>query len=273
VSTDAPVAGASVNFLIAQAEVIIAVMGNTPAQEGEECDRDMLGLPGRQLELLQRLAASGIPVVLVLTGGSPLDLGWIAEHVPAILLAWYPGEQGGHAVAQALFGEYNPAGRLPVSLLRSYANLPPFADYAMAGRTYRFMSEPPLYPFGYGLSYSRFAYSNLKVNKRTLHHDESLKVSVRVENVGDYPGDEVVQLYLSDVAASVPVPLRQLKGFQRLPLRPGQRKTVRFTLTPEDFHCYRDDGTPLLEPGEFSISVGSGQPGMAETLTVNVMVK
>ncbi len=253
-------------------DVIIATLGFSPLLEGEEGaaagelesdgsgDRTRIGLPGKQLELLQKLHALGKPVVLVLTGGSPIELNWAAENIPAILMVWYPGEQGGQALADVLFGDCNPAGRLPVTFVKSLQQLPPFTDYAMKGRTYRFMTEEPLYRFGYGLSYTTFAYSKLEIGKRRSGSDELTTVSVSVRNTGPCAGDEVVQLYVKNSHASVPVPLCQLAGVTRLHLQPGEEKRVELNLKPEQLASYDDLGHPFIEPGDFEISVGGGQP-------------
>jgi beta-glucosidase len=254
---------------VRQADVIVAALGFSPRLEGEEGevadsdgggDRLHIGLPGRQGELLEALHASGKPVVLVLTGGSPIAVNWAAENVPAILMAWYPGEQGGHAVADVLFGECSPGGRLPVTFVRSLHQIPPFDDYRMAGRTYRFMESEPLYRFGYGLSYSAFAYTNLRLGRDRVGLDETVDVSVDVTNTGGRGADEVVQLYVTDVQASVPVPLRHLEGFKRIHLGPGRTSRVTFALTSDQLAAYDDEGRPFVEPGEFLVSVGGGQP-------------
>ena len=256
-----------VEWFLRGVDVVIACLGYTPEMEGEEPgdigvmdadggDRQGIGLPGQQMELLKSLHASGKPVVLVLTGGSPIELNWAQQHLPAIVMAWYPGEAGGQAVADVLFGDYNPAGRLPVTFVKSLDDIPKFTDYRMQGRTYRFMQKEPLYPFGYGLSYTRFTYSNLRV--------EGMRVRVDVRNTGDCDGDEVVQLYLSHPAASVPVPIRQLAGFRRMALRKGQQKTVAFTLARDQLAVYDDQGRPFIEPGEVVLHVGGGQTGGLE---------
>jgi len=254
---------ADLEWNLTDVDVVVACLGFTPESEGEEAgeagvpdaeasgDRGKIGLPGKQFDLLQRLHATGRPVVLVLTGGSPIELNWAKENIPAILMVWYPGEAGGEAVADVLFGDCNPAGRLPVTFIKSLDDIPPFTDYAMRGRTYRFMEKEPLYPFGYGLSYTTFQYSHLRVS--------GLRVSVDVENTGPCDGDEVVQLYLSNPNASVPMPLRQLAGFQRIHIRKGQKKSVHFLLKREQFAAYDDSGKPFVEPGEFTIRVGGGQ--------------
>ncbi len=263
-----------------QADVVIAVMGLSQLVEGEEGqeegvkdgrrstgDRDALALPGAQDALLQAVAATGKPLVVVLLNGSAVAVNWAAEHAAAIVEAWYPGEEGGSALADALFGDYNPAGRLPVTFYKSVDDLPPFRDYTMArhgmagGRTYRYFKGEPLYPFGYGLSYTTFAYSDLTLSADTIQAGESLTVSATVTNTGNRAGDEVVQLYVRDVEAAFPVPLRQLQGFTRIHLTPGARQTVTFTLTPRQMTLINAAGQRVIEPGVFEIAVGGGQPG------------
>ena len=253
-----------------KAEVVVMVMGLSPSLEGEEMpvrvegfaggDRTDIGLPRPQEELLKRIHALGKPMVLVLLNGSALAVSWAAENVPAIVEAWYPGQAGGDAIADVLFGDYNPAGRLPVTFYKSVEDLPPFEDYRMEGRTYRYFRGEPLFPFGYGLSYTTFAYSNLQISAKTIAPGETLTVSVEVQNVGQRAGDEVVQLYLSDVAASVPVPIRQLQGFERIHLAPGEKKRVTFTLTPRQLSLIDEEGRRVIEPGEFQVAVGGRQP-------------
>jgi beta-glucosidase len=251
----------------APADVIVAVMGLSPKLEGEEGDasdttaggdRQRLELPGVQEEFLKELVAMGKPVVLVLMSGSAVAMPWAKENVPAIVQAWYPGEEGGTAVADVLFGDYNPAGRLPVTFYKGTFQLPEFRDYSMKGRTYRYFGGEPLYPFGYGLSYTSFRYSGLRV--RVARDRQSAKVAVTVRNTGERAGDEVVQLYLTDLEASAPVPIRSLRGFRRVNLKPGERKTVEFVLGAADLACVLEDGRAVVEPGEFEVSVGGGQP-------------
>jgi beta-glucosidase len=259
--------------LAGRAEVVIFVGGISQQVEGEEGQREGVGsgmrsrgdradlnLPGAQEQLLQALHATGKPVILVLLNGSALAVNWAHEHLPAIVEAWYPGEEGGTALAEVLFGDYNPGGRLPVTFYKSLADLPPFEDYRMEGRTYRYFRGEPLFPFGYGLSYTTFAYSHLRLSARTIAPSETLTVSVDVQNVGERAGDEVVQLYTSDVAASVPVPIRQLGGFARIHLAPGEGQTVTFTLTPRQLSLIDDAGRRVIEPGEFQLAVGGHQP-------------
>jgi len=253
-----------------QADAVVMVMGISPTIEGEEMDvqldgfrggdRTDIALPKPQQDLVKEIHALGKPVVLVLIGGSALAVNWENENVPAILEAWYPGQFGGGAIADVLFGDYNPGGRLPVTFYRSVNDLPPFDDYKMDGRTYRYFKGQQLYPFGYGLSYTNFSYSNLKFAKK-LTAGNQLQVSVDVENTGAVRGDEVVQLYITDSAASVPVPTRSLAGVTRINLKPGEKRTVSFTLTPRQMSLVLDNGNRVIEPGDFKISVGGKQPG------------
>lgn len=264
-----------------QADVVIAVMGLSQLVEGEEGqeegvkgrlrstgDRDDIALPGVQEALLQAVAATGKPLVVVLLNGSAVAINWVEEHAAAIVEAWYPGEEGGAALADALFGDVNPAGRLPVTFYKSVDDLPPFRDYAMKGHTYRYFDGEALYPFGYGLSYTTFAYSNLAFSADAIRPGESVTVSAKVTNTGDRPGDEVVQLYVRDVEASAPVPIRQLQGFTRIHLAPGAQRVVTFTLAPKQMSLIADDGQRVIEPGLFEVSVGGGQPGTSAPVVV-----
>jgi beta-glucosidase len=262
--------GAEATEMAEKAEVVILVMGLSPILEGEEMpvqvegfaggDRTDIKLPRPQEALLKRIEALGKPTVLVLLSGSAVAVNWADEHVPAIVAAWYPGQAGGDAIADVLFGDYNPAGRLPVTFYRSVEDLPPFEDYRMEGHTYRYFRGEPLYPFGHGLSYTVFRYSNLQLSAKAITPEDPLTVSVDVENTGERAGDEVVQLYVSDVAASVPVPIRQLQGFRRIHLAPGEKEAVSFALTPRQLSLIDDAGRRVVEPGEFQIAVGGRQP-------------
>ncbi len=257
-----------------QAEVVVMVMGLNPNLEGEEMpihvpgfdggDRTDIGLPAPQQALLEKVHALGKPIVLVLTNGSALGVTWAHDHIPAIVEAWYPGEAGGTAIAQVLFGDYNPAGRLPVTFFKSVDDLPPFEDYDMEGHTYRYFRGEPLYPFGFGLSYTRFSYRNLTLSANPLAAGKPVTVSVWVENVGGRDGDEVVQLYLSDLEASAPVPIRQLCGFERIHLTAGESREVTFEIAPEQFSLIDHAGRRVIEPGAFRIAVGGRQPRPGE---------
>ncbi|MBO0720744.1 MAG: glycoside hydrolase family 3 C-terminal domain-containing protein [Blastocatellia bacterium] len=254
-----------------QADAVVLVMGISPALEGEEMtvnvegfrggDRTDLSLPKAQEALIKAVQAVGKPVVLVLLNGSALAVNWEAENVPAIVEAWYPGEEGGTAIADVLFGDYNPGGRLPVTFYKSINQLPPFENYAMDGRTYRYFKGDPLYPFGFGLSYSSFRYENLKLSAKSIKAGDDIKVSIDVVNSGTIAGDEVVELYLSDVASSFPVPIRSLAGVKRVFLEPGKKQTVTFTIKAEQMVIVDDTGRKAVEPGDFAIVVGGKQPG------------
>ena len=254
-----------------QADVTILVMGINSHLESEESrvnvpgfkqgDRTTLNLPDVQMQLIKTVVALGKPMVLVLMNGSALSVNWENDHIPAIVEAWYPGEAGGTALADVLFGDYNPAGRLPVTFYKSVDQLPPFEDYDTAERTYRFFTGEPLYPFGYGLSYTKFAYSNLKLQSGKIAAGESLQASAEVRNMGDRAGDEVVELYVSRKDASGPVPIRSLKGFQRIHLSTGESRAVSFTLAPRSLSEIDRLGRRAEKPGEFEISIGGKQPG------------
>lgn len=251
-------------------DAIVAVFGISNMFEGEEGetlssntkgDRLELELPKHQVEYLKQLRNKGNkPIILVLTGGSPISSPEIYDWADAVIFAWYPGEEGGNALADIIFGDYNPSGRLPITFPKSTNQLPPYEDYSLQGRTYRYMNEEPLYPFGYGLSYSNFSYSNLQTDKNIYHSNESIKVSLTVQNNGKFDGDEVVQLYICDTQASVAVPNHSLKGVQRLHLKAGESKTVNFTINPEMFHLVNTDGSSIFEPGEFTITIAGASP-------------
>jgi len=223
-----------------RADVVVLCLGLTARLEGEEMrvavpgfsggDRTSLDLPAPQEHLLERIAALGKPTVLVLLSGSAVAVTWAQEHVPAILEAWYPGQAGGTAIADVLFGTYNPGGRLPVTFYRDVADLPPFDDYRMAGRTYRFFEGAPLYPFGYGLSYTTFRYDRLRISSDTLRGGDTVNVSVDITNTGARGGDEVVQLYVRYPGSRVARPKRDLRGFRRVTLQPTETRTVTFPL-------------------------------------------
>jgi beta-glucosidase len=248
-----------------KAEVVVMVLGLSPALEGEEMpigvegfaggDRTDIGLPRPQQALLEQVCALGKPVVLVLLNGSALAVA-CAAHVPAILEAWYPGEEGGSAIADVLFGDYNPAGRLPVTFYRGVDQLPPFDDYAMTGRTYRYLAEPPLYPFGHGLSYTRFDYTDLRLDAPEIAPAGQVRISVDVTNSGARAGDEVVQLYVSYPDSAVARPIKELKGFHRLSLAPGETRTVAYTLAAAQL-AWWDGAGWAVEPGAVNVLIGS----------------
>jgi beta-glucosidase len=258
-----------------QADAVVLVLGLSPRLEGEEMrvpvegfkggDRIDIGLPAAQQKLMEEIVALGKPVVVVLLNGSALAVNWARDHVPAIVEAWYPGEAGGDAIADVLFGDYNPAGRLPVTFYRSADQLPAFTDYRMAGRTYRYFTGEPLYPFGYGLSYSIFAYRNLRLPGEA-QAGTPVAVSVEVQNTGQTAGDEVVELYVKHISAAVPAPLISLEGFTRVSLQPGETRVVKFTLEPHQLSTVEAGGARVVEPGTLVISAGGAQPGFAGPL-------
>jgi beta-glucosidase len=253
-----------------QADAVVLVLGLSQRLEGEEMaikiegfsggDRTNLNLPAVQEQLLDAVAATGKPVIVVLTSGGALAVNKAQEKATAILLAGYGGQQGGNAVADVLFGDYNPAGRLPVTYYKSIEQIPAFENYDMTGKTYRFFTQEPLYPFGYGLSYTSFTYRNLSV-PATAIAGEPVKVKVTVTNSGKVAGDEVVQLYLTDEKASTPRPIRQLEGFMRISLKSGESKDLEFTLLPRQFSIINNKEKRVIEPGYFVLSVGGKQPG------------
>ena len=252
-----------------QADAVVMVVGLSPRLEGEEMkvpvegfsggDRVSLDLPRVQQDLMQAVTAVGKPTVLVLLNGSAVAVNWARDHIPAIVEAWYPGEAGGAALADVLFGDYNPAGRLPVTFYKSTEQLPPFTDYAMKGRTYRFFEGVPLYPFGYGLSYTTFSYRNLKLPRQPKTGD-TVPVSVEVRNTGSRAGEEVVELYIGRSGRTAAEPIRSLAAFRRVPLAAGETKTVEFNLSPREFSYIDTEGYRVAAPGEFDISLGGGQP-------------
>ena len=255
-----------------ESEVSVLVLGISARLEGEEMnvplegfrggDRTDIGLPKSQEALLKAVVATRKPVVVVLLSGSALAVNWANDNVPAMLAAWYPGGEGGTAIADVLFGDYNPGGRLPVTFYKSVDQLPPFTEYGMQGRTYRYFKGEPLYPFGYGLSYTKFAYSNLRFEKSAVRVGDVVTVTVDVTNAGEREGDEVVQLYLTDTSASAPVPIRTLVGFERVSLRPREKRTVTFTIAPRQMSLIDEGGKRVIEPGEFAVSIGGGQQGL-----------
>jgi beta-glucosidase len=250
------------------ADVAIVFAGISANLEGEEMsvsvpgfkggDRTSLDLPGEQTRLLESLQATGKPIVLVLTSGSALSVNRENEKIPAILHAWYPGEEGGNAVADVILGDYNPAGRLPITFYKSMSDVPPFEDYNMKGRTYRYFDGTPLFPFGYGLSYSTFEYSGMSLSGSVIGPEDSIQVAVEVRNTGRFDGDEVVQLYVRSLASKAPQPLKSLRGFTRVAIRKGESRTVRIPLKAADLR-YFDEARDafVVEPGRYEIQVGA----------------
>ena len=255
-----------------QADVVVAVVGITRDLEGEEMggailpegfdrgDRTSLDLPKDEEALIEAMKGTGKPLVVVLMNGSAMAVNWAQQNANAILEAWYPGEEGGTAVGEILAGAYNPGGRLPVTFYKSVNDLPPFDDYSMQGRTDRYFQGQPLYPFGYGMSYAIFAYSNAKLSAAALKAGASLQVDVDVRNTGRVAGDEVAQVYL--IPPRLPgAPLRALRAFQRVNLAAGRSQRIRFTLDPRDLSIVNESGERLVAEGAYRIFIGGGQPG------------
>jgi beta-glucosidase len=233
-------------------------------------DRTTILLPAVQTELMKTLMSTGKPIVFVMMTGSAIAIPWESENVPAIINAWYDGQAAGTAIADVLFGDHNPAGRLPVTFYRSDTDLPGFSDYSMDNRTYRYFRGEALYPFGYGLSYSSFNYDQLNIPARVAK-GRKMMVAVRVTNSGKLNGEEVVQLYLSYPGVTGKAPLRALKGFQRISLKAGENRIVQFELTPEELSLVDENGKTYQPTGKLTISVGGGQPGMKNKTTSNVV--
>ena len=254
----------------AQADVIVAAVGLTSDVEGEEMkvelegfsggDKTSIDLPADQRRLLEQAKATGKPLVVVLMNGSTLDLSWAKEHASAIIEAWYPGQAGGLAVGNVIAGKANPAGRLPLTFYRDVAGLPPFEDYSMRGRTYRYFAGTPVYPFGHGLSYSTFEYGPVRIEAVDDVAEHGLRVTTAVRNTSERTGEEVAQLYL-DPPEFEGAPRLALRGFQRFELRPGEQRTVSFDLSPRDLSFVTRDGVRQMFSGEHRVTVGSGQPG------------
>jgi beta-glucosidase len=257
----------------ASAEVAIVVVGENErraprrtATDGEGHDAATLELTGLQEQLVEAVQSTGTPTIVVLINGRPLATRWIAEHIPAVLEAWLPGEKGGQAVAEVIFGDVNPSGRLPVTVPRHVGQLPVYYNARRSkeywikggwGHPYVDLEPSPLYPFGHGLSYTRFGYANLRFSAKEIRPTESVEATVEVRNTGDRPGADVVQLYLQDVVSSVSRPVRELRGFLKVLLQPGQVQTCTFKLGPEDLALYDKDLRRVVEPGEFRVMIGA----------------
>lgn len=249
-----------------KADVAIVVLGESNELVEENRDVASLDLYGMQQELIEEIQKTGTPVVCVLLNGRPLSTNWIAENIPAVVEGWFPGELGGRAVADVLFGDYNPGGRLPITVPKSVGQLPIYYNQKRSAiHRYVAESEHPLYTFGYGLSYTKFEYSNLKINTTEIKADGELKVSVDVKNVGSRDGDEVVQLYIKDVYSSTTTPEKTLKGFKRLNVKKGETKNVEFILTPDELSLWNREMKRVVEPGDFEVMVGGNSTDLLKT--------
>lgn len=258
----------------AVSDVTIVGMGLTRHIEGEEGesisspyfgDRLDYNIPANQLEYLKKIASHGKPVVAVITGGAPMNLSEVHDIADAVLLTWYPGEEGGNAVADIIFGKVSPSGRLPITFPKSLDQLPAYEDYSMKGRTYRYMIKEPMYPFGFGLSYGSFKYSGIKLSASEIREGETVQVWCNVSNEGKYASTETVQLYISDDKASVDVPLFSLKGIETINLKPGESTEVVFNITTQMLELINNQGQTVLEKGDFTISIAGSLPTQRAT--------
>jgi len=264
-----------------ESEVAIVVLGESRDMSGEAACRANLDLPGVQEDLLREIHAAGVPIVLVLMNGRPLSISWPAEHIPAIIEAWFPGIQAGYAIADVIFGDYNPGGKLPVTFPRAVGQVPIYYNHKNTGRpplpdvkwTSKYLDIPytPLFPFGHGLSYTRFEYTGLEISPREVGLRDTVSIKFKVKNVGDRVGDEVMQLYVRDPVATVTRPVKELKGFKRITLKPGEEKTVEFKLTLEDISFLNHEMRRVVEPGEIRVMVGSSSEDIR--LTGSFVVK
>ncbi len=264
-----------------QSDVIVAALGESSEMSGESSSRTNIEIPKLQQDLLKALVKTGKPVVLILFTGRPLAIKWESENVPAILNVWFAGSEAGYAITDALFGDVNPSGKLTTTWPQNVGQVPLFYNYKNTGRplgegkwfekfktNYLDVSNDPVYPFGYGLSYTQFSYGELRLSKTSLKGNEAMKASVTVTNTGQFAGKEVVQLYIRDVVGSVTRPVKELKGFQKVELKPGESKVVTFTITPEHLKFYNYDLKYDWEPGEFQIMIGTNSKGV-KTESVN----
>ena len=260
--------------LARDADVVVVAVGEAADMSGEASSPSSLDLPGRQLDLLKALQQTGKPLAVVLMNGRPLTINWLATNAGAILETWFSGVQGGHAIADVLFGDVNPGGKLPVTFPRAVGQVPLYYNHMNTGRppnekekyTSKYLDVPwmPLYPFGYGLSYTQFRISNLQLSAASIRPDGRITAGFDVENVGQRAGDEVVQLYIRDVAASVTRPVKELKGFQRITLQPAEKRHVEFVLGPEHLGFYNRELRWVVEPGEFKVMAGSNSQDVSE---------
>lgn len=265
-----------------QADVVVLCMGITPRMEGEEMDvqidgfrggdRTKLALPAVQEELIKKIASLGKPVVLVLLNGSALAVNWENDNIPAIVEAWYPGQAAGKAIADVLFGDYNPGGKLPVTFYKSENDLPSFSDYNISTQTYRYFPGEPLYPFGYGLSYTAFQYSNLKLNG-IYKAGQEIKFTVDLKNTGAMDGDEVLQSYVYAKDRQGHYPLRALSAFKRVNVKAGESQTIELTIRPDAFSIINDKNEREIKPGKYIVSIGGGQPQVNRKTSGNIIIQ
>lgn len=257
--------------LVKNCDAVIVVLGINKSIEMEGRDRSSLDLPADQQQFIKEIYKANPRTIVVLIAGSSLAINWIEENVPAIINAWYPGEQGGNAIAEVLFGDYNPAGRLPLTYYSSIEDLPAFNDYdVFNGRTYMYFNKKPLYAFGYGLSYTSFSYSNIKIDKPSMVQSDTITLSVDIKNTGRSDGDEVVQLYLRQKKAPLQMPVRQLKAFKRIFLDIGETKTVSFELCKKDLSYWNNQNEFVLDYGEFNVQIGASSDDIRQEIVFSV---
>jgi len=266
-----------------RSDIVVMCLGLDANIEGEEGDvsnvyaggdKPNLNLPGLQQELLEAVHKTGKPIILVLLAGSALSVTWADQNIPAIIQGWYPGASGGRAIASLIFGDYSPSGRLPVTFYKTTEELPDFRNYSMENRTYRYMKQEALYPFGYGLSYTRFEYSDLKLSSAKINRNSNINASVSVKNAGDIASDEIVQIYLKDVEASCRVPHHHLCGVKRINLSPGEDTVIEFLIPADKMAFINEEGNSVLEPGLFEVYIGGSQPDKrSESLTGTKVAK
>lgn len=257
-----------------KADVVVMCLGESQGMTGEAASRADIRIPECQRKLLKAVYATEKPIVLVLSNGRPLVLTWEDKHIPSILETWFLGTEAGHAIADVLFGKYNPSGKITMSFPYAVGQIPVYYNHKNTGRprnpnskyTSKYLNIPnaPLYPFGYGLSYTKFTYSDLTIDKKVMHPGEELRVSVTVTNAGNYDGEETAQLYIRDLVGSVTRPVKELRGYQKVFLKKGESKTIHFTLTVDDFKFYDKDMNHIYEPGDFKVFVGSNSRDVLE---------
>lgn len=256
--------------IAAQSDVIVAALGEAAEMSGESASRTDIGIPDVQRKLLEALLATGKPVVLVLFAGRPMTLVWEQQHVPAILDVWFPGSEAGASIADVLFGDVNPSGKLTATFPQNVGQIPIYYNHKNTGRplpegqwfqkfrsNYLDVSNDPLYPFGYGLSYTSFSYSDITLSSISLRPGQKINASVTVTNTGTRAGKETVQLYIRDMVGSITRPVKELKGFRKIELKPGESKTVSFTISVEDLKFYNSDLKYVAEPGDFKVFIGA----------------
>jgi beta-glucosidase len=259
-----------------QSDVVIITVGEARDMTGEAKSKSIIRLPGVQEELVKAIAATGKPVVVLMSAGRPLVFNWISDNVPAIVYTWWLGTQAGNAIADVLFGDYNPSGKLPISFPRTEGQIPIYYNHYNTGRpahndsdlnyvsAYIDLPNSPKYAFGFGMSYTSFSYSAIQLNKKSIKAGEKLSVKCTVTNTGNYDGEETVQLYTRDLFGSVVRPVKELKGFQKVYLKKGEAKTVEFIITADDLRFYNDKLQYVFEPGDFKVFVGGSSDDVKE---------